>query len=72
MPAVSTVSIRYATGGLSIPGKIGSILSERSAETDIGGGIHTRIGAFIKIMQAVLMCVSHRAIMRKKYIIRIF
>ena len=31
MPAVNTVGIRYATGGRSIPGKIGTILSERSA-----------------------------------------
>ncbi len=40
MPAIGTVGIRHAAGYLSVPGKIGTILSERSPEADIIRRIH--------------------------------
>ena len=43
MPAINTVGIRHTAGNISIPGKIGPILPERSAKPDIGRGIHPRV-----------------------------
>ena len=40
MPAIGTVGIRHAAGNRSVPGKIGTILSERSPEADIARRIH--------------------------------
>lgn len=72
MPAVGTVGIRNATGDFPVPGKIGTILPERSAEPDVGGRIHARIGTGIKVMQPIPVCVRHRAVMGKQTIARIF
>ncbi len=43
MPAINTIGVRHTAGDRSVPGKIGAILSERSAKPDIGGRILPRV-----------------------------
>jgi hypothetical protein len=70
MSAIHAVCIRNTAGNTSIPGKIGTILSERSSQTDTLGRIHARIRAGIEAMQAVSMRMSHGIVTGKKDMIR--
>ena len=70
MPAVSAVRIWNTAGHISVPVEIGSILSERSAETDGSGGIPPWIGAAIKIMKATTVGMGNHIVWRKKHIFR--
>jgi len=67
MATIDAVCIRHTAGYVSIPGKIGAILSERPAEPDISRRIHTRIGTGIKVMQAVSMRMGQGIVVGIKY-----
>ena len=67
MPAIDTVRIRHTACSASVPGKIGPVLPERPAKTDIRRWILSRIGTGIKIMQSAWMRVGHGIVAGEKH-----